>query len=289
VLFNHGIKLYEQGDHTAAAEAFREAYRLRPSYKILFNLGQAEAASSRLGLAMEAFHRFLVDGGDDIPPDRKDYVINEINRLQALVGEFEVEAPNNSTIYVDGVFRGTTPMLTPVMVVGGKEHEVVIVHENEQLLKRRFSVWGGRKINIKAEKKKPEQAISEPDPVVEEQEETEEQQKLDPQYLWIGLGGTVVFGAGALAMELVIKDKRDEYKESADPDVKNDGEALQPVGIAFVALTGVALVTTGILAIFTDFSSLYEKESADSDVSTKLNVMPWALSDTGGFELRYAW
>jgi len=81
-LFEHGIKLYDQGEPRTAAEAFREAYRLRPSYKILFNIGQAEASSGRYGLAMEAFQQYLVKGKDEIPVERRDFVSDEIRRLE---------------------------------------------------------------------------------------------------------------------------------------------------------------------------------------------------------------
>jgi len=237
-----------------------------------------------------------VDGGDDIPPDRKDYVVTEINRLQALVGEVEVEAPEGSVIYVDGVLRGTAPVLTPVMVVGGKKHEIVIVHENQEILRQKFSVWGAKKIAIKAEKEKPGPVVAEPEPVEEPEPVAEEREEpiapsegLDPLYLWISLGGTAAFGAAALALELVISDKQDEYGDNGDPGVKEDGEALQPAGIAFVVLTGAALVTTGVLAIFTDFSSLSGEESADSTMSGKLGVTPWAGANSGGLEIRYVW
>jgi len=300
-LYNHGIKLYEQGDHTAAAEAFREAYRLRPSYKILFNLGQAEAAASRLGLAMEAFQRYLVDGGDDIPPDRKDYVVTEINRLQALVGDLEVEAPDNSSVYVDGVLRGTTPLTGPVLVVAGVDHEAVVVHENKQLIKQKFKVWATRTHTIKAEKKAPptvpaekpaveepvEKPVEEPEPVEEEPEEDSE--GLDQTYFWIGLGATAAFGAVAIGMDVLAGDKISRVEDDAGNDsLKDDAEMVQNTGIAFMALAGAALVTTGVLAVFTDWGT--EKDDADAADSagaadTAVLLSPWAGGDAGGFSL----
>jgi TolA-binding protein len=41
-LFSTGVAAYSQGDYAAAAQAFRDAYKLAPVNKVLFNLAQAE-------------------------------------------------------------------------------------------------------------------------------------------------------------------------------------------------------------------------------------------------------
>ncbi|MCK9461397.1 MAG: hypothetical protein M0R80_17340 [Proteobacteria bacterium] len=73
--FGLGGELFDKGDYAAAADAFREANRLKPSWKLFYNIGQAEAAGRRYGLALEAFERYLIEGGDEIAADRNDEVI----------------------------------------------------------------------------------------------------------------------------------------------------------------------------------------------------------------------
>jgi len=300
-LYKHGIKLYEQGEHKTAAEAFREAYRLRPSYKILFNIGQAEASSGRYGLAMEAFQQYLVDGKDAVPTERKDYVIGEIARMQQLVGELEVEAPENSSVYVDGVMRGMTPLTGPVIVVAGTDHDVVVVHNNQQLLKEKFKVWAGRTHTIEAEAIPEKKITPAPEPMPEPEEKTAEQEKeeepqeqvpedegLDQTYFWIGVGTTAAFGAVALSCNFVARDKNEEYKKNPSKDLFNEVENIQNVGITFLALTGAALVTTGILAIFTDFSMGSEDEEG-AEVSRNIIIAPWMAQGSGGIRMITGW
>ena len=288
-LFEGGIKYFEQEEYEAAAEAFREAYRTRPSWKILYNIGQSEAAAGRYGLAMEAFQQYLVEGRDDIPVDRKDYVLNEIKRLEPLIGELRVDAPETSSVFVDGVERGKTPLLKPVLVVAGAEHEAVVVFENEQILREKFSVWGGKSIVLKAEKKPEPEPVpapvvepepeKEPEPVEEEPED--EAGKLDQTYFWVGLGSTVAFGAVTIGMYVLSGQKLDDVEN--DPDntsLKDETDTVQKTGIAFMALTGAALVATGVLAAFTDWGM----ESEESDVS--ISVSPWAAVDGGGLGIR---
>jgi hypothetical protein len=43
-LFHDGIDAFERGDYKQAAEAFRKAYTAKESWKVLYNIGQAEAA-----------------------------------------------------------------------------------------------------------------------------------------------------------------------------------------------------------------------------------------------------
>jgi tetratricopeptide (TPR) repeat protein len=82
VAYGKGRDLFEQGKYVKAAGSFRKAYELKPNWKILYNIGQCEAAAKRHGLALKAFEEYLSRGGDDIPPERKDEVPAEISRLK---------------------------------------------------------------------------------------------------------------------------------------------------------------------------------------------------------------
>jgi len=281
-LYQQGIENFEKGRHAEAADAFREAHKLRPSWKIFYNIGQAEAAAGRYGLALEYFQKYLVKGRDEIPLERKEYVLAEMRRLKDLVGELKVQAPKDSVVYVDGVNRGTAPLLKPVLVVAGEEHEVVVTLEENEILQKKFSVWGGSRFEVKAvrpeEKPAPVEEVQpeEPEPVPEpEPEEEPGDEGLDQTYFWIGLGASAAFGAVTIGMIVLSDQKLDDVRSDPDSDsLRDETKICQNTGIAFMALTGAALVTTGILAAFTDFS--FEDEGTD------VALAPWASDNAGG-------
>ena len=58
-LLNQGLKLLEKNDFAGARERFERAYKLVPSPKILFNLGEANLGLGRNAEAVRSFEGFL--------------------------------------------------------------------------------------------------------------------------------------------------------------------------------------------------------------------------------------
>ena len=100
-LHQKGVELFKSEKYEEAAKAFREAHRLRPTWKLFYNIGQCEAASKRYGLALEAFEAYLVRGGDNVPEDRREYVSAEIRRIQPLVGILDIESDAGIEVLID--------------------------------------------------------------------------------------------------------------------------------------------------------------------------------------------
>lgn len=105
-LFREGAAFFKKSEYSKAAESFRAAYKMRPNWKVLYNIAQSEAAAKRHGLALTAFERYLALGGDDVVEARQKEVEKEIERLKKMVGYVTVEAPEGATILVDGVEYG---------------------------------------------------------------------------------------------------------------------------------------------------------------------------------------
>ncbi|MBN2528260.1 MAG: hypothetical protein JXR76_17840 [Deltaproteobacteria bacterium] len=124
--FKAAARLFEQGEYVAAADKFRQSYQYKPSYKILYNVGQSEAAARRYGIALQAFEQYLADGGDDVPQARQEEVRNEISRLRDLTGILEITAPNDAEIFIDNVLRGVYPANQRIPVAATVVHEVAI-------------------------------------------------------------------------------------------------------------------------------------------------------------------
>jgi hypothetical protein len=141
--FQQGFKLYEQKQFSAAADAFEQAFALKPSYKLLFNIGQARAAARQYDLALAAFERYLVEGGDEIDDERRTSVLAELSKLRPLVGFIEVQAPAGLTVRVDGAERGTTPLKGKLMLTVGLPHKVDLLQSGKLLYSQEMQVSGG--------------------------------------------------------------------------------------------------------------------------------------------------
>ena len=248
--YQHGISLFETGDAKAAAEAFREAYRMRPSWKILFNIGQCEAAAGRYGLAMEAFQQYLVDGKDEIPSERREYVLKEIKNLRELVGQVVIKAPAGSVVYIDKVFRGQLPGNKPILVVGGKTHDLLVLKDENEILRRQFSVWGGKGIRIKVGELVNEEAESEQEP---EQEESPER-----VWTWVayGVGGAATLGAiitGSIALSkraMITPDCNDNVCPDRLKDDADTVDALAVTTDVFISFAVVGAAAGTVLYFF---------------------------------------
>ncbi|MBN2343479.1 MAG: hypothetical protein JXX29_04765 [Deltaproteobacteria bacterium] len=140
--FQEGIRLYEAGEYPQSATAFRRAHSLKANWRLLYNIGQAEAASKRPGIALQSFEEYLTTGGDDIPEQRRAEVMEEIRRLRELVGALEIEAPESAVVYIDDVERGTTPLPGSIMISAGATHRVRVVHSNKAILDRTVRLSG---------------------------------------------------------------------------------------------------------------------------------------------------
>lgn len=146
--FKEGVAHFGAGRMDEAVEAFRKAYELNPSWKLMYNIGQAEAAAKRHGAALEAFEQYVSEGGDDVPPARRDEVVAEIKRMREMVGLLEFESPDGAIIYIDGVERGMTPLPGRIRVSAGVDHEIKIVLGVEILIERVVRVGGNETLVV---------------------------------------------------------------------------------------------------------------------------------------------
>jgi hypothetical protein len=149
-LFKTAVEKFDAGDYEGAVALFREAYGLNPSWKLLYNIGQCEAALKRHGEALEAFEQYLSQGGDDVPADRREEVLAEVKRLRELSGSVEIVAPKGAVVWVGGVERGRAPLSGRIRVAAGVDHAVRVELDGEVLLDRAVRVGGGENLVIDA-------------------------------------------------------------------------------------------------------------------------------------------
>ncbi|WP_157068806.1 PEGA domain-containing protein [Sandaracinus amylolyticus] len=117
--FERGVALYEEGGFDAALVEFQQAYELAPSYRILFNLGQIYFQLHDYAEALRTFERYLEEGGDEIPAERRRAVERDVATLRERVGTLVLEVNvEGATVLLDDVAIGTTPLEPLVIDIG---------------------------------------------------------------------------------------------------------------------------------------------------------------------------
>ncbi|HTV23196.1 MAG TPA: tetratricopeptide repeat protein [Polyangiaceae bacterium] len=141
--FERGYARVEAGDYEGAIEYFERAYRARPHFSVLYNLGQAYAASGRVVAAVDTLERYLRDGRDAIPPERRERVAEAIEFHSRRIGRLELDVqPPSAVVFVDGQRIGGAPLPSPIRLAAGA-HVVSVELERHAPLLRQVQVQGG--------------------------------------------------------------------------------------------------------------------------------------------------
>jgi hypothetical protein len=277
--FEQGIALYEAGKYEKAAIAFERAYELKPSYKLLYNIGQVQNQLEHYAHALEAYTRYLAEGGDEVPTYRIAEVKHEVERLNSLVGMLVVETDiEGALVFVDDRRQGQTPLESTVFVDLG-EHTIVIKKDGVELHREIVKVAGGQKVVVRVDA--PEDGTPPPDvpPSVPESEERPER-----VWTWVALGVGAAAGIGAGITGGVVLSRADRIKDdcsgnSCPPSVKDDLDSTRNLGYVTDVLIGVAAagIATGIVLFFV------EPGTGDEDQSVAL--IPTASEHGGGLAL----
>jgi len=123
--FEEGTRFYQYLHYSDALDAFKRAYALRPSYRILYNIAQSQAMLGHPDLALEAFEAYLDQGATDISAGRRAAVERDITELRRRVGELEVNGPRGCEVWIDGERKGHLPMAASLRLPQG-DHLVTL-------------------------------------------------------------------------------------------------------------------------------------------------------------------
>lgn len=102
--FQAGVNFIDDPDGARYEEAYREfkaAYSISPSWKILGNLGLCAMKLERDGEAIQAFKRYLAEGGDQIDADEKAQVERDVRTLETGVVLVELHSEPPGAVFVD--------------------------------------------------------------------------------------------------------------------------------------------------------------------------------------------
>ncbi len=124
--FDQGVLLAANGHLEEALAKFRVAYKARPHFGVLFNIGQTLMTLARPAEAVSAFEAYLRDGGEKVPVARRHHVeeLIAINRGRIAHVVFEI-TPASALVTVDGRDIALAAAAEPISLAAG-EHGVYV-------------------------------------------------------------------------------------------------------------------------------------------------------------------
>lgn len=139
--FKAGVDFLQDPDGARYEEAYREfkeAYRISPSWKILSNLGLAALKLERIGEAIEAYEKYLADGGKDIDAGERAQIEKDV-RLSKVSGHtlvLRASAKGEVTVTDERVRTTGGPVVNAYVIPSGKDLRIVVVSGQHVLTAR---------------------------------------------------------------------------------------------------------------------------------------------------------
>lgn len=109
--FERGYASAQRGDYAAAAVEFARAYELEPKTSVLFNLGQAYAASGQPIAAYDTLEQYLRLEQQRANPERERRARELMEIAASRIGRVWIEVePEGAQVGIDGRTIGTSPL-----------------------------------------------------------------------------------------------------------------------------------------------------------------------------------
>ena len=119
--YDRAIELVDDGQLDAAIVEFQRSYDLTHHFAVLYNIGQVFVSLARPVEAVDAYQRYLAEGGREIPPARLTEVAQEIARQRSRIATLEIRGlPGGAIIRVDAREIGRAPLPAPLFLGVGK-------------------------------------------------------------------------------------------------------------------------------------------------------------------------
>jgi hypothetical protein len=279
--FLRGVELYEERDFGGAGVEFRRAYELVRNFRVLFNLGRVAVELHDYAAAIDLFTRYLAEGGDQVPAERRRELQEELNHLRPRVGQIKLLADEaGAEIFLDEVLVGATPIAPLTVNVGRHRLELRPKQGRPEL--RVVDVPGAETVVVRIARPtakpvslRPLEPMSEPTFLVQKARQTEPKRNSSSR-VWLGwtatglcAAGAAVFGVMAYRSSKDLEDMRKIYpvtREALD-DKQRNTRTLSAVADGLLA----GAVVLGGLSLYFSFDSEPKKSESKSQISVGLS------------------
>ncbi len=118
--FDRGYLLAQQGSLEAAIAEFKQAHALSPHPSVLYNLGQAYAASGRAVQAVQTLRKYLETADPKLDAERRAQASAVMEYQAQRIGTLELEIePSGAELSLDAEVVGTAPLPGALSVTAG--------------------------------------------------------------------------------------------------------------------------------------------------------------------------
>jgi hypothetical protein len=158
--FQRGVDMYREGGFEGALAEFRKAYQVSPSYRVLYNIAQAQVALHDFVGAHKSLLQYMSEGGAEISTDRRLQVDEMFAKLSERIARIQVTTNvAGADIRVDDVTVGTSPLREAVAVnVGTRKVSAFKAGSGEMF--RVVTVAGKENLKIELSLDEPSRPVS---------------------------------------------------------------------------------------------------------------------------------
>lgn len=282
--FNRGSELYEQGRYQEALDQFELAYRLLPTFEVLYNIAGANLQLARWAHARRALELYLKLGAEQIPPARVAQVQEILERLKPKTATLTL----NMNVQPGEVRIDAKPVelleLNDVVLEPGA-HELHVTKPGFRPERRTVHLEHGERLQVVLQlmpEPTPPPAVAAvvpaPAPIVEP--------SIDRRWLCWGITGALAIGWGTTAV-LAIKARHDrniiERPGTPAEDIDDARRLHERLAIASDVLLASTLVSGGVAAYFTWWADDAAPASGTLPMQRRSASDGWLLGVSGRF------
>lgn len=284
--FKRGFELFEEGNYQAALVEFKQAYKMSPNYKMLYNIGLVSKQLNDYAGALDAFTRYLNDGGTNVVVSRRVEVNQEIQKLRNRVAQVSIKVDRpGAEISVDGASVGTSPLATPLTLNIGRVR--VAARLNDRTDEKVIELIPGQSMAV--DLRVGTQAI------VKDEKKPEQEDK-SPKFPWAPWAITALVGGGAVVTGVLALGAKSDYDKKENQygvpksELDSASSKTSTFGLVTDILLGCTVIGAGVSTYFTvkwvkekkQFDSEQKKENQKSG-TVQLGVSPFGAVMSGTF------
>jgi hypothetical protein len=280
-LMARGKKVDAQESYLAALADYEAAHKAFKSPKIYFAIALAEKRLGRYIEALGHFDRLLAEL-DEVPEKLRAEVERHVNEVKQNLGVilFRIQ-PDGATLEVDGEVIGRAPLNRPHYVVPG-EHEYRVHRPGYETLEASIVLEAG---DVREDQLVLKSGTDPSPPVVLVERPAAPphapEGPAEARPLYVGLGLTGAFAAGAAVTGLLAMSRHDTFTDdAATPD---DRDSARTSGRNLALVTDVLVIGAIASATYTTFYYFTRyRPDRESDGAAAFHLVPAVSPETAG-------